>query len=96
LRSDRPAAVAQARDVTAAFARHYHEERPHQGVACHDLPPRVACPFLPALPPVPAWVDPDHWVDLLDGRTDARQVQAATCVHVDEAPYSRSQQVVGQ
>jgi hypothetical protein len=96
LRIDRPADVAQARDVTAAFARHYNEERPHQGVACHDLPPRVACPFLPALPPVPAWVDPDHWVDLLDGRTYARKVQADTCVHVDEAPSYLSQQLVGQ
>jgi hypothetical protein len=96
LRIDRPAAVEQAREATAAFARHYNEERPHQGLSCRDRPPRVACPFLPTLPPVPAWVDPDRWGDLLDGQTYARKVQADTRVKVDEAHYSSNQQLVGQ
>jgi hypothetical protein len=96
LRLDRPADLEQARTVTAAFARHYNEERPHQGLACRDLPPRVACPFLPPLPPVPAWVDPDRWVDLLDGQTYARKVRADTSVQVDGAPYYLNQPLAGQ
>jgi transposase InsO family protein len=96
LRLDRPADAAQARAVTAAFAHHYNEERPHQGRSCRDLPPRVACPFLPALPPVPALVDPDRWVDLLDGQTYARKVQVDSAVQVDEASYYIKQQLVGQ
>jgi transposase InsO family protein len=96
LRLDRPADVDQARAATAAFARHYNEERPHQGCSCRNLPPRIAFPFLPALPPVPAWVDPDRWVDLLDGQTFARKVLRDTCVKVDEVHYYINQQLVGQ
>jgi integrase-like protein len=96
LRLDRPTDVSQAREVTAAFARHYNEDRPHQGLSCHNLPPRVACPFLPTRPPVPAQVDPDRWVDALDGCTYARKVQANTRVQVDEASYSLTQHLVGQ
>jgi hypothetical protein len=96
LRIDRPADAEQAREVTAAFARHYNEERPHQGLACRDLPPRVACPFLPALPPVPAWVDPDRWLEALDGGTYARKVLSDTSVQVDEARYYLTQPLVGQ
>jgi transposase InsO family protein len=95
VRRDRPADVDQTRLVTAEFARYYNEERPHQGLSCQDRPPRVAFPSLPALPPVPDWVDPDRWVDVIDGRIYARKVLADTSVKVDEAPYYLSRSLIG-
>src|SRR2546430_945057 len=43
---DRPADLAQAKVVTAAFVRHYNVERPHQGLACGNHPPLIAFPHL--------------------------------------------------
>jgi transposase InsO family protein len=64
---DRPATHEQAQEVTEKFMHHYNMERPHQGLSCGNRPPRVACAPLPPLPPVPATVDPDRWLEPLRG-----------------------------
>jgi hypothetical protein len=58
----RPHDLESATAVTAAYQRFDNQERPHQGLSCANLPPRVACPRLPTLPPVPTRVDADRWL----------------------------------
>lgn len=83
LQVERPADCESVQTVTAAFRQHYNFERPHQGVSCDNQPPRVACPVLPARPSVPALVDPDRWIDALDGQHFVRKVQRDTSVRID-------------
>jgi transposase InsO family protein len=83
LQVERPGDCDTVQTVTAAFRQHYNFERPHQGVSCHNQPPRVACPVLPARPSVPELVDPDRWIDALDGQHFVRKVQRDTSVRID-------------
>lgn len=92
----RPGTVAQVREVTEAFMRHYNTERPHQGRACSNIPPRLAFPTLPSLPPVPAQVDPDRWIQNIDGQAFARSVRADGSVTVDDVRYYVGHQLAGQ
>ena len=92
----RPGTVAQVREVTEAFMMHYNTERPHQGRSCGNTPPRVAFPTLPALPPVPSQVDPDRWIQSIDGQAFARSVRADGSVTVDDLRYYVSHQLAGQ
>lgn len=62
LRIYHPHDLETATAVTAAYQRFYNEERPHQGLSCANLPPRMAFPTLPALPPTPPLVDADRWL----------------------------------
>jgi len=96
LRVFRPADVAGVKDVTAVFQHHYNEQRPHQGRACQNLPPRVAFPNLPARPGVPALVDPDHWLQVINGRRYVRKVRHDTSVTLDDVPYYLSRDLVGK
>ena len=87
LRIYRPHNLETATAVTAAYQRFYNEERPHQGVSCQNLPPRMAFPALPPLPPVPTLVDADRWLEVYDGHTFVRKVKANGHVLVADAPY---------
>ena len=55
--------------------------------SCKNQPPRVACPTLPVLPPVPETVDPDRWLQTIHGQAIARRVGSDGCVDVDLEPY---------
>jgi transposase InsO family protein len=96
LQVHRPADEETVKSVTAAFAQHYNFERPHQGVSCQNQPPRVAFPDLPARPPVPQTVDPDRWIDALDGKCYVRKVQRDTSVSIGAGRYYVSQALVGK
>jgi transposase InsO family protein len=99
LRIFQPTDLGQVREVTDRFRQHYNEERPHQGQACGNQPPRVALaartPPIPPRPPVPAVVDPDRWVAALDGRRYVRKVTTGTRVTVDGVPYYLARTRVG-
>lgn len=92
----RPADLEAVKTVTARFLQHYNEERPHQGRSCNNQPPRQAFPILPPRPPVPELVDPDRWVDALDGSRYVRKVRADTSVQLERQHYYVSQALVGQ
>lgn len=92
----RPADLQTVKTVTAAFQQHYNYERPHQGEACENQPPRVAFASLPSRPALPHVIDPDHWIDVWDGKYFVRKVQRDTSISVDERRYYLTKQVVGQ
>lgn len=92
---ERPASLEQARTVTEAFVTHYNFERPHQGLSCGNLPPRTAFPQLPSLPGLPSMVDPDSWLNALDGLHLERKVDGHGMVSIDLKRYYVSSQLVG-
>jgi transposase InsO family protein len=92
----RPSTLSQVREVTAAFMQHYNTERPHQGRSCGNVPPRVAFPTWPPLPPVPTQVDPDRWVQHIHGQAFARTVRTDGSVTVDEMRYYVGHKLAGQ
>jgi hypothetical protein len=96
LRVHRPATLEQARGVTAAFRRHYNEERPNQARSCANRPPCVAFPELPTRPPLPAEVNPDAWLRLVDGRLYARTVQPGGDLLVEHGRYYVGKRLAGQ
>lgn len=56
-----PESLEEVKRVTEEFRRHYNEQRPHQGQACGNQPPRQAFPTLPTLPPLPRTAQADRW-----------------------------------
>jgi transposase InsO family protein len=96
LKVHRPATLEQAREVTAAFQRHYNAERPNQARSCGNRPPRVAFPELPPCPPLPMLVDTDAWLPLIDGRRYVRQVQTNGTVEVEHTRYYIGRRLAGQ
>jgi len=92
----RPASLQQVQEITADYHQHYNQERPHQGRACRDQPPRLAFPTLPALPALPERVDPDRWLLAYHGQMLHRKVGSDGCVDVDEHSYYLSHSLAGQ
>ncbi len=72
------------------------QERPHQGISCGNRPPLVAFPRLAPLPALPATVDPDSWLDSLDGEHLERKVDRSGMVSVDLKRYYVSPQLTGK
>jgi len=87
LRVYQPADLETATAVTLAYQRFYNEDRPDQGLSCGNLPPRVAFSTVPPLPPVPAVVDADRWLDAYDGHVFARKVLRGGLVLVGDIAY---------
>ncbi len=96
LQLERPHSLEEVVQVTAAFQQHYNEERPNQALSCGNRPPRTAFPSLPSLPAVPKLVDPDHWLETLDGWYVVRTVNARGLVSVDLHAYYISRALAGQ
>jgi hypothetical protein len=96
LRVHQPHTAEEARAVTAAYLRHYNEERPSQARSCGNRPPRVAFPALPPRPAPPPTVDPDAWPRAVDGRSFARKVRHDGTVTLDGDRYYIGQRLAGQ
>jgi len=82
-----PHDVEMVRTLTEGFRQHYNHERPNQALSCGNRPPCVAFPNLPLRPPLPSMVDPDRWVDVLDGQRYVRKVKSNGTVSVDGTFY---------
>src|SRR5215472_14166132 len=96
LQVHQPSTLQEVQEVTTPFVQHYNEERPHQGRSCGNQPPRKAFPLLPRLPALPTSVNPDAWLQAVDGQAFARRVGADGCVTVDHEPYYISQSLAKQ
>lgn len=92
----RPGTLEEVKEVTADFQQHYNRERPNQALSCGNRPPQTAFPTLPVLPPLPQVVDPDAWLDEMDGWCVERKVQADGRVTVDLRSYFISSRLTGQ
>ncbi|WP_149404848.1 integrase core domain-containing protein, partial [Dictyobacter arantiisoli] len=87
LQKVRPESLQEVQEATERYRTHYNEERPHQGRACQNRPPRVAYPTLPPLPPLPERVDPDAWLSAVNRKRYLRHVGRDGCITVDLACY---------
>jgi hypothetical protein len=83
LLQDRPKTVEEAREVTARFHIHYNLQRPNQALSCGNRPPLQAFPHLPSLPPVPAQIDPDAWLETWQGTHFERKVDQLGTIRID-------------
>ena len=91
-----PETLSQAQAVTLVYQIHYNKERPNQAITCDNQPPRVAFPDLPTLPSVPEHVDPDHWLQKIDGQFYKRRIQSNGSVQVGKRYYYIRQKLKGQ
>lgn len=82
-----PETLDQVVDMNLDTKQHYNYQRPHQAKHCGNLPPCVAFPQLPTLPPVPETIDPDRWLETIDGYLFKRRVNASGTVQVDKSKY---------
>jgi len=87
VRVQRPASLAAVCEVTQAFQVHYNTERPNQARSCANQPPARAHPDLPTLPRLPDWLDPDGWVQAVDGQLFKRRVQPNGRVQLGDQRY---------
>lgn len=64
--------------------------------SCGNQPPAVAFPELAALPAVPAWVDPDAWLQDMDGQAMVRRVDGHGKITIDCHAYFVGQRFAHQ
>ncbi len=91
-----PQSLEDVRRVTEQYQQHYNEQRPHQGRACGNQPPRQAFPTLPALPPLPEQVQADRWLWRYHRRVFARLIGSDGCVTVHHEEYYLSTRLAGR
>jgi transposase len=83
----RPATFDQVIDMNLDFRHHYNYERPNQALTCGNRPPRRAFTQLPDLPSLPDRVDPDRWLQFIDGKVYLRRIDANGTVRLDKHRY---------
>jgi hypothetical protein len=91
-----PQNLEEVKRVTQDYQQHYNTQRPHQGRACGNCPPRQKFRDLPTLPPLPKTVQADRWLDHYHQRVFARLVGSDGCVAVNREDYYVSTQLAGQ
>lgn len=96
LRVFAPPDLATVQSLTEAFRQHYNFERPNQALSCGNQPPCVAFAERPPRPRLPASVDPDRWVEVLDGQRYGRKVRSSGTVTVDGVSYYVDQALAGK
>lgn len=92
----KPNDVEQVRSVTAEYKEHYNWERPHQGLACGNRPPRVVFAQLPVLPNLPLVINPDRWLCSIDGQHFVRKVHHNGTVLIDQRDYYLGKELIGK
>ncbi len=90
-----PKTLDATKQVLAKYGHFYNYERPHQGAACQNQPPRVAFPTLPALRPLPTMIDADGWLKAFHNKYFKRRVSASGTVSVDTDRYYIGQRYAG-
>jgi hypothetical protein len=91
-----PQDLEEVKRVTEDYQQHYNSQRPHQGRACGNCPPRQKFSDLPTLPPLPETVRADRWLEQYHQRVFARLVGSDGCVSVNRETYSIATARAGQ
>jgi hypothetical protein len=87
LRVHLPQTLEQVQEATESFLCHYNEERPNQARSCGNHPPQVACPTFPPLPAIPQTIDPDRWLERVNGQAFVRKVQSDASLTINHEQY---------
>ncbi len=82
-----PVDLGQTQAMNRDFRYHFNYQRPNQARSCGNLPPRVAFADLPTLPPLPDVIDPDRWLEAVEGQLFKRRVDAAGTIRLDKHRY---------
>lgn len=82
-----PETFEQVLDMNHDEKYFYNFQRPNQARSCGNQPPRSAFSHLPTLPAVPKMIDPDRWLQTVDGTLYTRRVNASGTVQVDKFKY---------
>jgi hypothetical protein len=93
---NKPTTVPETAELVQGYKPYFNDERPHQGLANHDLPPHVAFPILPVLPRLPATIDADSWLKGFHLTYFKRRVSANGVVVVDDDSYYVGKRLAGQ
>lgn len=96
LQRERPADREAADAVTQRYVDHYNHARPNQALTCRNQPPAQAFPSLPLLPRLPEWVEPDDWLQAIDGLSYTRRVNYRGYVNVGDQRYYVREALRGQ
>ena len=96
LRVQLPQTLEQVQEATENFLQHYNEERPNQARSCGNQPPCVACPTFPTLAAVPETIDPDRWLERVNGQAFVRKVQSDASVTINHEQYYVPRELAGQ
>jgi hypothetical protein len=96
LRVQLPRTLEQVKEATESFLHHYNEERPNQARSCGNQPPRVACPIFPPLPAVAETIDPDRWLERINGEAFVRKVQSDASLTINHERYDVPRELAGQ
>jgi len=83
----RPQTLQQTREMNQTVHYHYNYQRPNQALSCGNQPPCLVLAEWPRLPRLPQRVDPEAWLDRLDGQTFVRRVNASGGVKLDKHYY---------
>jgi hypothetical protein len=92
----RPKTLEHAIEVTATYRHHYNWERPSQALSCGNRPPRIAFPVLSSRPPLPQVVDPDRWLQAIDGLRYTRRINSQGSIRIDNRSYYVKEKWKGQ
>ena len=78
------------------YREHYNHQRPNQARSCDNRPPCVAFTELPSLPRLPERIDPDAWLEAIDGKMFKRRVMHNGSIKVNKQRYYIKQRLKGQ
>lgn len=91
-----PATYEQVLEMNRDYRHHYNYERPNQALTCGNRPPRLVFAQVPPLPPLPTVVDPDRWLEAIEGHLFKRRVSATGTVALDKHDYYIRRELKGR
>lgn len=96
LQIHQPTDLGQTIECTSHYQHHYNHERPHQGRACQNQPPRLAFPTAQTDRCLPDVVDPDAWLVFASRRLYKRRVTSNGSIAIGGYRYYVSKTVTAQ
>lgn len=93
---ERPGNLEATTKLLQEFQPLYNEQRPHQGISCHNQPPLTAFPPPFNLRSLPEQVDPDTWLIHLHNKHFRRRISQRGTIDIGEYSYYLGRQWHGR